>query len=165
VLIPHVRHRLDAARYKARYKNLRVLAPPAVLAKAREVVAVDGTYADLPPEPALRLELLDGMGEAEGALIVQSADGASVILNEVVFDLEPSKNALVRGAVRLFGFGPGPRVTPVVKFELVKDKALLKAHLQRLAATPDLVRLIVSHSRMSRAAEASLALKRAAASL
>jgi hypothetical protein len=165
LLVPHARHRLDAPRYKERYPSLRVLVPPAVLDKARAVVAVDGTYADAPSDPALRLEVLDGTGEAEGALIVHSADGASVVLNEVVFDLQPPKSAVGRAALRLVGFGPGARVTPVVKVGLVKDKALLKAHLERLAATPNLVRLIVSHVRMSEGEAAAAALRNAAASL
>ena len=165
LLVPHARHRLDAPRFKERYPSLRVLAPPAVLSKARAVVVVDGTYADMPADPALRLEVLGGTGGAEGALVVQSADGASVVLNEVVFDLEPPKSAVGRAALRLVGFGPGARVTPVVKLELVKDKVQLKAHLERLAAIPNLVRLIVSHSRMSQGSAAAAALRSAAASL
>ena len=165
LLIPHQRHRLDAPRYKQRYPLLRVLVPPAVMAKARAVVSVDGTYADMPSDPALSLELLAGTGGGEGALIVHSADGVTVVLNEVVFDLEPPKSALARAAVRLVGFGPGARVTPVVKLELVKNRVELRAHLERLAAIPKLVRLIVSHVRMSRGPAAAEALRSAAASL
>ena len=165
LLIPHVRHRLDAARFKRRYPALRVFAPPGVLAKARAVVNVDGSYADVPRDPAVTLELLDGTGEMEGALFVRSQDGTSVVLTEVVFDLEPPKSALGRAALKFAGFGPGPCVTPVVKFEMVKDRRALAAHLERLAAIPDLVRLIVGHSRMSSGAAAPLALRQAAASL
>lgn len=165
LLIPHQRHRLDAPRYKRRYPSLRVLVPPAIMAKARAVVSVDGTYQDMPADPALSLKLLAGTGGGEGALIVHSADGVTVVLNEVVFDLEPPKSAIARAALRLVGFGPGARVTPVVKLELVKNKAELKAHLERLAATPNLVRLIVSHVRMSRGSAAAAALRSAAASL
>lgn len=165
LLIPHSRHRLDAPRFKERYPSLRVLVPPAVRKKASEVVHVDGTYADAPADPALRLEILDGTGEAEGALIVHSSAGASVILNEVVFDLDPPKSSFGRAALKLVGFGPGARVTPVVRLELVTDKAALKAHLERLAATPNLTRLIVSHVRMSEGAAAAAALRCAAESL
>ena len=165
LLIPHSRHMMDAPRYKQCYPSLRVFAPPAVLSKARAVVDVDGTFADVPKDPSFSLELLDGTGEAEAALIVHSADGTSVVLTEVVFDLEPPKSMLARAAMRLAGFGPGPRVTPVVKFELVKDKGRLTRHLQRLSAIPDLVRLIVAHSRMSVGPAAPQALLRAAATI
>ena len=165
LLIPHIRHRMDAPRFKRRYPALRVFAPPGVLAKARAVVAVEGAYADVPPDPAFSLELLAGTAQAEGALLVHSNDGTSVVLNEVVFDLEPPKSAFARAALKFAGFGPGPRVTPVVKLEMVKDRAALREQLLRLAALPELVRLIVSHSRMSSGPEAALALRAAAASL
>jgi hypothetical protein len=82
-----------------------------------------------------------------------------------VFDLELPKSALLRTAIKLTGFGPGPVVTPVVKLELVKSKAKLAAHLERLAAIPGLTRSIVAHSRMSVGAAAAAALQKAAASL
>ncbi|MET0792987.1 MAG: hypothetical protein ABW061_15810 [Polyangiaceae bacterium] len=165
LLIPHVRHRMDAARYKQRYPALRVYAPPAVMTKARQVVAVDGTVAEASLDASASLPLLDGTGEAEVALTVHSNDGTSIVLTEVIFDLEPPKSALGRAAVKLAGFGPGPRVTPVVKFEMVKDKAALGAHFERLASIPDLVRLIVGHSRMSEGPAAARGLREAAASL
>jgi hypothetical protein len=165
LLIPHVRHRMDAARFKRRYPSLRVFAPPGVMTKAQAVVHVDGTYSDVPSDPALTLELLDGTGEMEGAMLVRSSDGTSVVLTEVVFDLEPPKSAVGRAALKLVGFGPGPCVTPVVKFEMVKDRRALAAHFERLAAIADLVRLIVGHSRMSSGEAAARALRQAAASL
>jgi|SRR4051794_22257888 hypothetical protein len=165
LLIPHVRHRMDAPRYKRRYPSLRVYAPPAVMSKAREVVAVDGTVADAQLDASTSLPLLDGSGQSEVALTVHSNDGTSIVLTEVIFDLEPPKSALGRAALKLAGFGPGPRVTPVVKFEMVKDKAALAAHFERLASIPDLVRLIVGHSRMSQGPAAARSLRQAAASL
>lgn len=165
LLVPHVRHRMDAPRFKHRFPKLRVFAPPAVMKKARAVVDVAGTYADVPPDPSFSLELLDGLGESEGALVVHSQAGNSVVLNEVIFDLPPPKSAFLRSLVSVAGFGPGACVTPVVKLELVKDKAKLSAHLERLAALPNLQRLIVSHHRMSEGAEAARALRQAAATL
>ncbi|MEI9936108.1 MAG: hypothetical protein WDO69_02675 [Pseudomonadota bacterium] len=165
LLIPHSRHRMDAPRYKRRYPALRVFAPPAVVKKASEVIRVNGTFAEAPLDASASLELLAGTAEAEAALIVRSNDGVSVVLTEVVFDLEPPKSALLRVALGLTGFGPGPVVTPVVRLELVKNKAELAAHLARLAATPKLMRLIVGHSRMSVGPAAADALRQAAGSL
>jgi hypothetical protein len=165
LLIPHRRHRMDAPRYKKRYPALRVFAPPAVMDKASEVVNVDGTFAEAPLDETVSMQVLDGTGEAEAALIVRSNDGVSVVLTEVVFDLELPRSVLLRAAIKLTGFGPGPVVTPVVKFELIKNKRELAAHLERLASIPELTRLIVGHSRMSVGPAAAAALRKAAASL
>ncbi|MEI9947853.1 MAG: hypothetical protein WDO74_02465 [Pseudomonadota bacterium] len=165
LLIPHSRHRMDAPRYKRRYPALRVFAPPAVMNSASAMVNVDGAFAEAPLDASASLELLDGTGQSEAALIVHSNDGTSVVLTEIVFDLEPPKSALLRTALKLIGFGPRPVVTPVVKLELVKSKDKLAAHLERLAAIPELKRLIVAHSRMSVGPNAGKALRQAAASL
>jgi hypothetical protein len=162
LLIPHVRHRLDAGRFKRRYPDLRVLATRGALAKAREVVHVDGTYEDFPPDDAVSLQMLRGAKEAEGAMIVRSRDGVTVVLNEVVFDIADRPGLLARVLMRTFGIGPGPRVTPVVKLELVRDRKALREDLERLADTPELTRLIVSHERMSQGASARDALRKAA---
>jgi len=39
----------------------------------------------------------------------------------------------------------GPRVSRIARLFLVKDKAAFRAHLERLASTKDLRRVIVSH--------------------
>ena len=39
----------------------------------------------------------------------------------------------------------GPRVTRVAKLFLIEDRAAFKAHLERLAGTPERRRIIVSH--------------------
>ena len=165
LLIPHTRHRMDAPYFVQRYSKLRVLAPRSVVPKAREVVAVDGTYEDFEGDDTVGLSMLDGIGGYEGALIVRSNDGTTVILNEVVFDMSPPKNFALRLLTRLAGLRPGPRVTPIVRIELVTDRFALRKHLERLAAIPDLTRLIVSHEKMSVGGRAAAALKEAARTL
>jgi hypothetical protein len=165
LLIPHVRHRMDAPKYKERYPALVVLAPQPVQARAREVVPVDGTYEDFPASDTVSLRILRGVKDAEGVVLVKSADGVTVVLNEVVFDIAPRRSLLANLAMLAFRMGPGPRVTPVVKLELVRDRQALRADLEALANTPDLVRLIVSHERLSQGPTAKAALLRAAATL
>jgi hypothetical protein len=67
--------------------------------------------------------------------------------------------------MRALGLTPGPRVTPIVKFELVKDEPALRAHLEALASDPDLERLIVSHEKWSSGRQAAVDLRRAASTL
>ncbi|EYF05103.1 hypothetical protein [Chondromyces apiculatus] len=165
LLIPHTRHRMDAPRYKQRYPGLRVLAPKAVFHAAAKVVPVEGTYEDFPADEAIRLEMLRGVDQAEGAMIVRSADGVTVVLNEVVFDLTPPQSLAARVVMHVARLGPGPRVTPVVKVELVRDRGALREELLRYAALPELVRLIVSHDKLSTGSAAAAALRQAASTL
>jgi hypothetical protein len=50
--------------------------------------------------------------------------------------------------MRLMGSTGGPRVSGFTKLIMVQDKQALAAHLERLAATPGLRRIIVSHGEM-----------------
>jgi hypothetical protein len=62
----------------------------------------------------------------------------------------------------VLGSAPGPRVSRLVKLLFVKDRKALRAELERLAAIPDLVRLIVAHEKVASGGEAASALRRAA---
>jgi hypothetical protein len=58
----------------------------------------------------------------------------------------------------LFGSAPGPRVSRLAKLLLVKDRAALRAALERFAAIPDLVRVIVAHEKVASGPEARAAI-------
>jgi len=165
LLVPHTRHHMDAARYKMRYPEIKVLATRGALEKTQKVVHVDGTYEDFPHDDDVQLRMLRGVGDSEGAMILRSRDGVTVVLNEVVFNLPRPNGFAERAALRLLGLGPGPRVTSVVKAELVRDAAALRADLEELAELPGLVRLVVSHHVMAHGSAAPLCLQLAARSL
>ena len=165
LLVPHARHRMDAPRYAARYPQLTVLAPPGVVAKAREVVRVDGTYDRFPGDPAVELRILNGTRKAEGVVLVRSEDGVTIVVTELVFDLRERASKLQNLALRALRLGPGPRVTPFVKLELIDDRRAVRDELRALARTPDLVRLVVGHERLSQGPAAAEALLRAAETL
>jgi hypothetical protein len=52
-------------------------------------------------------------------------------------------------------------VSRLVKLLLVKDRAALKRDLERLAATPQLTRLVVAHEKVAHGHEAAAALRQA----
>ena len=162
LLVPNGFHRLDAAAYKKRYPALRVFAPRGSRAKVEQVVKVDGTYEDFPNDESVRLLTLPGTGEAEGAMLVFSSDGVSVVLNDVVFNMDKPKSPLGFLLTTLLGSAPGPRVSRLAKLALVKDKRALRSELERLGAMPELVRLVVSHDKVAKGGAASEALQRAA---
>lgn len=145
VLVPNGFHRIDAPRYAKRYPEAKVLCPPGSRKKVEEVVRVDGTYADLPADPHVSLEVLDGVGEAEGVMTVKDEGGASLVLNDAVFNMPHAEGFGGFVLKHVTASSGGPCVSRLGRWFLVKDAAKLRAHLERLAATPDLRRVVVSH--------------------
>lgn len=162
MLVPNRGHRLDAPAYRKRYPALRVYAPRGGRKGIEEVVPVDGTYEDFPGDDTVRLETLKGVDEEEGAMLVRSSDGMTVVLNDVVFNMDQKKDLLGWLFTNVLGSAPGPRVSRLTKLMFVKDRKALRADLERLAATPGLVRLIVAHEKVASGAEAASALRQAA---
>jgi hypothetical protein len=168
LVVPNAMHRLDAPAYKSRYPALRVLAPKGARQKIEHVVAVDGTLDEFPPEAGdaaarvVRFEPLAGIGDGESAMIVRSSDGATVVVSDAIFNMDRKKDLLGAFFTTAMGSAPGPRVSRLFKVLAVKDKGAFRANLERLAAMPDLVRLIVAHEKVARGPEAPQALRKAA---
>jgi len=162
LLVPNGGHRLDAPAYKERYPALRVLTPKGSRERVEQVIEVDGSYEDFPHTDVLRLETLNGVGAAEGALIAQSNDGTSVILNDCMFNMDRKRDPLGFLFTTVFGSAPGPRVSRLAKLIFIKDKPALRAEFERLAALPNLVRVIVAHENVASGQDARAALLQAA---
>lgn len=145
ILVPNGFHRLDAPAFAARYPEAKVLCPPAARAKVEEVVKVSGVYADFASDAAVSLHLLDGVGDAEGYVRVEDESGVTIVMNDLVFNMPhlPGMQGFVLKHVT--ASTGGPKLTRVSRFFLVKDAARVRAQLEALAATPRLVRVIVSH--------------------
>lgn len=149
LLVPNPQHRLDAPAYKKRYPGIQVLAPRGAREKVERVVTVDGTFEDFPPDGRVELHRLPGVGDLEGLMLVRSSDGVTVVMNDAVFNMDPKKDFLGYAITTLLGSAPGPRVSRLAKLAFIKDKPALKAELERLAALPDLARLIVAHEKVA----------------
>ncbi len=163
ILVPNRFHRLDAPAFAARYPDARVLCPARARKKVAQVVRVDGDYSDFPADVDVSLAHLDGTRDREGVLEVRSADGTSLVVNDVLFNLPPMRGLL--GLVfRLDGATGRARVPRASRLLLVADRAALRVHLERLAARPDLRRVIVSHGDML-SDDPAAALRAAAAEL
>jgi hypothetical protein len=141
LVVPNGFHRLDAKVYKQRYPELRVICPTGARAKVEQVVKVDATYDDRVGDETVRLAHLDGTKQREGVLEIESDGKKTVVFNDVVNNLPKMSG--------LFGFLLAPTGKPSVprlaKWITVSDRPALKAHLEKLAAAPNLSRIIVSH--------------------
>lgn len=162
LIVPNAMHRLDAPAYKQRYPALRVLAPKGSRAGVEQVIPVDGAYEDFPLSDVARLETLHGVGETEGALIAHSSDGVSVVLNDCMFNMDRKRDPLGFLFTTIMGSAPGPRVSRLAKWMLVKDKQALRADFERYAALPNLERVIVAHEKVASGPDARASLLQAA---
>jgi hypothetical protein len=95
-------------------------------------------------------------------MLVRSSDGTSVVLNDVMFNMDRKKDPLGFFFTTLLGSAPGPRVSRLARLVFVKDKAALRSEFERLAAIADLVRVIVAHEKVASGPDARAALLKAA---
>jgi hypothetical protein len=163
LLVPNGWHRLDAPAFKLRYPSIKVLAPKGGVAKVADKVTVDGTFDDYPQDDAVRVEMLHGVKDNEGAMIVRSKDGVTVVLTDAMFNMEKKPGDTMGWLMTsLFGSAPGPRVSRLFKLMAVSDKKALAQDLERYAGTADLQRVIVAHGSVAKGRDASAALRAAA---
>lgn len=162
LIVPSGIHRLDAPAFKDRYPKLVVLAPKNSRSKVEQVLATDGDYDAFPKDETVRFEMLQGMADVEGAMIVTSADGTTLVLNDAVFNMDRKRDPLGFLFTTLLGSAPGPRVSRLAKLMLVKDKKALRRDLERYAELPSLTRLVVAHEKVASGADAVNALRTAA---
>jgi hypothetical protein len=144
LIVPGSAHRLDAAAFKGRYPGIIVACPPGAKKKVEQVVKVDTTAPDF-GDDSVRWHVLGGVGDAEAVLEVRSGERVTLVFNDAVMNNRPVPG-FMGFMLGLVGFTTDrPKVTPPSKFFLVKNKAALRADLEKLAATPQLARVIVSH--------------------
>jgi hypothetical protein len=165
LVVPNRVHRLDAFAFKQRHPGLRVVCPARSRRDVEARVAVDGTLDALPRDPALTAIPLEGSRWGEAALLVRSASGtrATLVFADTVMNVPDSKG-LSGTFLRLLGTSGGPRVTGIARLFTVGDRRALAMHLHRLADTPGLVRLTVSHG-VDVTEDAPAVLRRVAAEL
>lgn len=145
ILVPNAFHRLDAKVFHDRFPAAQVVCPAGARAKVEQVVPVNATYDAAGSDGIVELQTLDGTKAREGAMIVRDRDGTTVVLNDIVFNMPHVPG--VQGFVlkNVVGSSGGVKITRIVRLFLVADKRALRAHLERLAAEPELRRVIVSH--------------------
>ncbi len=93
---------------------------------------------------------------------VRSKDGVSLVFCDAVFNMDKKEDFAGWLVTTILGSAPGPRVSRLAKLALVKDKKKLRANLEQLAETPDLVRVIVSHEKVASGSDAKKTLVQAA---
>lgn len=144
LVVPGDHHRHDAGIWKDRYPALHVVAPDGAMKAASQAVHVDAGSADF-GDPDVTFLTVPGTGGHEAALCVRRPSGTTLILNDLIgnLDKEPGFSNLI---LRLFGFaGDEPHVPMPVKPHGDDNRAAVAAQLRAWADDPTLKRIIVSH--------------------
>jgi len=161
ILVPNGYHRIDAKQFADRYPDAKVLCPSGVRTRVEEIARVSGTYEDYPKDDIVSIEMLPGTGEREGVVFVKGKGGVTAVLNDAIFNM-PHAGGFGGFILRyLTASSGGPKVTMIAKMALVKDKEQFRAGLLKIAETPNLSRIIVSHHEMIET-DAAATLRRAA---
>lgn len=148
LIVPNGFHRLDAPAYKRRYPSIRVLCPAGARRRVERVVAVDGDYRSFPGDPHVSLFHLAGVREAEGGMMVRGPSGVSIVLNDAIFNMPEARGVPGFFFNHITQSTGGPRVSRLFRLAVVRDRRALAAHFERMAETPDLRRVVVSHHRV-----------------
>jgi hypothetical protein len=144
IMVPNGFHRLDSKIFKDRYPSAKVVCPAGAKKKVSEVVKVDLTCAEMPKDDDVSFAYWDGTAEREAIMIVKSPGKTTLVINDIL--------ANIRKLSGLWGFLMAPTgrtsVPRLMRWMMIKDKKALGAQLERLAAEPQLARIIVSHGAM-----------------
>lgn len=142
LFVPNAFHRQDARIWKDRYPRASVVTPAAARKAVARVVPVDLTSEHAPADDSVRLLPLDGC-PAESLLEVKSGGDTTLVFCDAVLNMPKLKG--------LFGFLLGPTGRPsaprMMRMFGIKDRKAFAAHLERLAETPGLRRILVGHGR------------------
>lgn len=143
LVVPNGFHRQDAPLWKARYPGIRVVAPAGARSAVEEVVPVDDTTGDF-GDPRVRFVAVAGT-KGESALVVQHAAGATVVVNDLIGNVQHARGVM-RFILTLMGFsGRRPQVPRAFKARAIDDAGLVARQFREWADLPQLQRIIMSH--------------------
>ena len=144
MIVPNDHHRLDAKAWKNRYPELIVVAPEGARAKVAKIVPVDTTAPDF-GDAAVQFLTVQGTRGHEAALVVQRANGTTLVLNDLVGNIRDA-SGIDSWLLKITGFaGDHAQIPKPVKLAMVKDKKALREQLLQWTRLESLKRILVSH--------------------
>lgn len=144
LVVPGDHHRLDAKAWKQRFPDIQVVAPEGAVQKVKDAVAVDTSSPSF-GDPSVQFVTVAGTRGHEAALVVRSASGTTLVLNDIVGNIK-HESGFSGWVLRMAGFaGDHAQIPKVVQMMIVEDRASLKNQLSAWAAIDSLKRILVSH--------------------
>lgn len=146
LVVPQHLHMIDAHAFREKL-GVKVHAPRLGRARVEQRVKVDGTFEELPPDPAVRVESVPGFRTGEGVAWVRSGERTTLVVADAVVNV-PDGPGVQGFLFRVLGMtGPTPRLPLPVKLRVVGDRGAVRRWMEAAAATPGLARIVVSHGR------------------
>lgn len=144
LVVPQHLHMIDAGAFRERL-GVRVYAPSATRDLVAERVTVDGTFEDIPADPAVSVRTVAGFKTGEGMALVRSSDRLSLVVADLVLNVPNGPG--IRGLLfRVLGLtGDRPKLPTAVRLRVLRDAGALRAQLEELARMPSLTRIVLSH--------------------
>ncbi len=144
LIVPGIGHRLDLKPWKQRYPAAKIVCAPGAREAVEEVLPADGL--DSFSDAEVKLEVVPGVGERELAMHVRRGGRLSLLLNDILANVQHPHGLGAHVMARLMGFGVSrPKMPWVGKRMFVDDEKALAAAFRVWAAEPELTRIIVSH--------------------
>jgi hypothetical protein len=144
LVVPHDLHMLDAHAF-AQKLSIPIHGPAACLPKLRQRADIAGTLDDITPDPRVQIGSLEGTRKGEPFIAVRHGargERISLLFADAIQNTPPGD---LIWPFRLLGLGGGPKIVPPFRLVFVVNRQSLRAHLERLASTPGLARLVPCH--------------------
>lgn len=144
IVVPNGFHRMDAPRWQARFPSVKFLAPRGARARVEKVVRVDALVEEMPADPSISFEYLDGFKPFEALMQVRSGENLTLVAADLFMN-QPPYRGFKWMIYNWTGAVGCPRVPSLVKVYALQDKRAARAHIARLATAPGLRRVLVAH--------------------
>lgn len=145
MIVPNRFHRLDAAAYKARYPNIRVVCPQAALKHVARKVHVDATAEIALPQYGLICHQPPGIKPSELVYEVPlSSGGRALLITDLLMNLE-NQSGVGGWFLRAIGSTGFFGMTAIGRLLFLKDRHSFKAWLTQQSARDDLRAIVVAH--------------------
>jgi hypothetical protein len=141
LVVPSGAHRLDAATYKARWPELRIVAPEGSRAKAAERLPVDGPDTDV---PGVVTHVIAGVKDVEHAYELDAGAGSALVFCDALFNV-PHQPGLGGLLLRLVGSSGFFGMTRIGRLALLTDARAYAAWLRARADDPSLALICLCH--------------------
>lgn len=149
LIVPGVHHRLDIRAWKGRYPAAKVVCAQGALDAVEEAVPVDcvvEAHGEVLNDAEVALDAPPGVEETELAMTVRRGERLTLVLNDILANVQHPHGIGAQVMARLFGFGvKAPQMPRPVRKAILKDRKLLAAAFRQWAAEPQLARIVVSH--------------------